>query len=312
VPLRGSLPPGAARPVPPSSQEEAENKFKEIAEAYDVLSDKEKREVYDRYGEEGLRGGMGEGSGPSAGPGGHTYVFRGDPHKIFQSFFGTSNPFAAFDEDGGMDGAPFGSFAAMFDGMGGLGGMGAARPSGPRKARPVMVDLKCSLEELYNGATKRMKVTRQRLQADGRTVRPEEKLLEINIKPGWKAGTKITFESEGDQAPGVIPADMTFVVAEKPHDRFKRSGNDLVFTAKVTLLEALTECTLSVRTLDDRVLSIPCSEVISPGYEKRVRGEGMPISKAPGTKGDLVIHFDIAFPRHIPDDKRTLLRRALG
>jgi DnaJ-class molecular chaperone len=142
-------------------------------------------------------------------------------------------------------------------------------------------------------------------------VKPEDKLLEVHVRPGWKAGTKVTFESEGDQAAGGVPADLAFGIEQKAHPRFSREGDDLVFRARVTLLQALTEYTLSVRTLDDRVISVACNEVVSPGYEQRVRGEGMPISKRPGARGDLIIRFDIVFPKHIPEAHRELLKRAL-
>ena len=81
----------------------AEEKFKEIAEAYDVLSDPKKREIYDKYGEEGLKGG-----GGGAGPDGNTfsYTFHGDPHETFRMFFGGEDPFASFFQFGGAHGGP--------------------------------------------------------------------------------------------------------------------------------------------------------------------------------------------------------------
>lgn len=122
--------------------------------------------------------------------------------------------------------------------MGGMGGMGGMRrQTGPRQSPPLnvrtrwspggilgqvadaeaggcgsyvrarvkQVDLQCSLEDLYAGTTKKMKITRQALNTDGKTTYPESKILTIDIKPGWKAGTKITFPKEGDQGPSIIP-----------------------------------------------------------------------------------------------------------
>ena len=83
----------------------AEEKFKEIAEAYDVLSDKKKRDVYDKYGEEGLSGRMGGGGG-STGNNNSSYKFHGDPNATFAEFFGTSNPFESFFNMPGMGGNP--------------------------------------------------------------------------------------------------------------------------------------------------------------------------------------------------------------
>ena len=66
-------------------------------------------------------------------------------------------------------------------------------------------------------------------------------MLTINVKPGWKSGTKITFQREGDQAPNKIPADIVFIIRDKPHALFKREGSDLKYTAKVSLKEVGTE-----------------------------------------------------------------------
>ena len=126
-----------------------------------------------------------------------------------------------------------------------------------------------------------------------------------------KKGTKITFQEKGDEHPGRIPADIIFVVDEKPHATFTRDGNDLVHTCKVSLREALTGTTVELQTLDGRVLRLPLKEIVSPGAQKVVANEGMPISKTPGSKGNLRIKFEVLFPRQLSDAQKEVLRQAL-
>ena len=123
-----------------------------------------------------------------------------------------------------------------------------------------------------------------------------EEILTIDVKPRWKKGTKVTFPEKGNEQPNVIAADLVFVIDEKPHDVFKRDGNDLIVTHKVPLADALTGTTVTVTTLDGRTLTISCNDIIFPGYEKVVPKEGMPIPKEPTKKGNLRIKFDIKFP----------------
>lgn len=87
-----------------------------------------------------------------------------------------------------------------------------------------------SLEDLYTGATKKLKISRLR------KGQKDEKVVEVTIKKGWKPGTKITFPGEGDEeASGAEPADIQFVIAEKPHPRFRRDGALLVPCTKSRL-----------------------------------------------------------------------------
>ena len=136
--------------------------------------------------------------------------------------------------------------------------------------------------------------------------------MTVEIKPGWKKGTKITFPEKGNQEPGIIPADVVFVVDEKPHALYKRDGNDLVVNQEITLLEALTGKIIDLITLDGRNLVIPLTDIVKPGAEVVVPNEGMPISKEAGRKGNLRVKFDVKYPSRLTAEQKSDLKRVLG
>ena len=178
----------------------AEDKFKEISEAYDVLGDKEKREVFDKYGEEGLKGVLRSDNGSNVHFGGpgfpKTFVFTsGHARDTFARAFGDDDEFA--DIIGGLGGFSFlndhrktpgfrsgGNDHLMFDGFSPL------KKKQKVQDPSIERDLTVTFEELSNGCTKKMKISRKVYDERG-TFRKEEKILTVNIKPGWKAGTKI-------------------------------------------------------------------------------------------------------------------------
>ena len=139
-----------------------------------------------------------------------------------------------------------------------------------------------------------------------------EEILTIDIKPGWKKGTKITFPEKGNERPNVTPADLVFIVDEKRHERFVRDGNDLVLSLNISLVEALTGYTAEVITLDGRSLSIPIDSIIHPTYEEVVPREGMPLPKDPSRKGNLRITFSLKFPTRLSSEQKTGVARLLG
>lgn len=104
---------------------------------------------------------------------------------------------------------------------------------------PIEHDLYVTLEEINKGCVKKMKISRRILQADG-TPKKEDKLVNIAIKPGWKSGTRVTFQKEGDQTHGKIPADIVFTIRDKPHTLYKREGSDVRYTARLTLKQVYT------------------------------------------------------------------------
>lgn len=306
----------------PDNKVVAEAKFKEISEAYEVLSDKQKRNIYDQVGEEGLKGNVPPNAGASGMggmPGGFSFNFGGmpgggaggggfqprDPNDIFsqfQSMFGGGGMGRGFGgnpmEDDDMSG---------FGGMPGMSGMGR-RP--PQKAAPVKHLLHVSLEDLYKGVTKKMRITRQRADASGKLV-PTPKVVEINVKAGWKAGTKITFPGEGDEGQGP-PADVVFEIAETKHPRFVRKGDDLIHKRTLTLTQALCGCKVQILGIDGSTIEADLSDLaLYPGFTKTIIGKGMPLSKQPGKFGNLILEVDVLFPKtKLTAEQKQLITQA--
>jgi DnaJ-class molecular chaperone len=295
--------------------EEAERKFKEISAAYEVLSDAEKRQNYDRFGLEGLKEGRG-------GPG-----FGGD--DIFSMFFGGGSPF----------------------------GGGGGRSQGPRRGQDVGHELRVTLEDLYNGKTKKLAIQRQvickkcngkggqgnpvkcsgcrgsgvqvRIQrmgpmvqqiqsqcrecggegeswankdrcpeCKGKKVGREKEILEVHIDKGMTNGQKIPFRGMADEEPGIEPGDVIIILREADHDVFTRKGNELFIKMKISLNESLTGFTRSIKTLDKRDIAITAvpGEFVQHEGIKVATGEGMPIYRNPFEKGNLVIQFEVEYP----------------
>jgi DnaJ family protein A protein 2 len=301
-------------------------KFKELAQAYEVLSDPEKREIYDQYGEDGIKEGLGGGGG-----GMH------DPFDIFQSFFGGSS----------------------------FGG-GSSRGRRQRRGEDVVHPLKVSLEDLFNGTTKKlslsrniicskcngkgsksgasakcsgcqgkgMKVTMRQIgpgmiqqmqhpcneckgtgetisdkdrctQCKGDKVVPEKRVLEVVVEKGMQNGQKITFAGEADEAPETITGDIVFVLQQKEHPKFKRKHDDLFVEHTISLTEALCGFQFVLTHLDGRRLLIKSNpgQVIKHDQYKAIDDEGMPMYQRPFMRGKLYIHFTVEFPDTLTADQ---------
>jgi DnaJ-class molecular chaperone len=283
-----------------ANKERATEMFKKIGEAYDVLSDPEKKKIYDQYGEEGLKGSSGDGfpggfgpGGPrivftTTGPGGTRFMFR-DPFQMFSEMFG-----------GDMFGQPSSSSRSHRP----------PAPSKPVKDPTITHELLMSLDELYTGAVKKMKIERNITTRTGSTSR-ESRLITLEIKPGYKAGTKFTFEQHGDEAPGHIPADVVFVVKERPHPVYTRDGNNLICRLPIPLSQALCGFELPLSYLCGQTKTIRHLDVLTPGEKMNITGGGMPLSKEPGKYGDLIIDFQIKFPSTLTDEQKRRLTALL-
>lgn len=281
-----------------------EHKFKEINAAYEILSDPEKRQKYDKYGLEGLQEGGGGGGGAE---------------DLFSMFFGG----------------------------------GSKRGSGPRRGEDVNHPLKVSLEDLYNGKTVKLAITRQVIvgeskvcnTCDGQGVvvemrqialgmvqqmqrrctdcsgegytckrKREREVLEVLVEKGMKHKQKITFRGKGDEKPNIEPGNINFVIQEKEHPVFKRKGADLLVVKTLSLQEALCGFEWKIEHLDGRDLVVRSrpGEVIKPETDDRrpfakiIPGEGMPSHGNPFVKGNLYVLFKIDFPADGELDDKTI------
>ncbi|XP_054262194.1 dnaJ homolog subfamily B member 13-like [Macrosteles quadrilineatus] len=268
------------------------DEFVLISEAYDVLSEPCRRALYDQYGEEGLKKGVPTSDGFIL-----PYVYHGDALRTFRDFFGTSNPYVDLVQ---KRFSPEELFAFPL-------GQGIRE-----KEPPLERSLALTLEEVFHGGVKKMKILRNVFEDDSEQITyPEEKILTIPIRRGLPVGSRFDFPEVGDQGHTIIPADVIFTIVDKPHPVFRRDGLDLLMESTISLTQALVGFTLPVVTIDQRTLQVPVTQVVSPDYIKVVEGEGMPDWQEPLRRGNLLISFKIEFPKYVPKSSKPLIIKAL-
>ncbi|KAJ5098131.1 hypothetical protein N7532_005132 [Penicillium argentinense] len=319
--------------VPEDERPAAESKFKSVQEAYEILYDDNKRQIYDTHGMSAFNGSGDPGMGGMPGD--------VDLDDLLAQMFGGM---------GGMGG-----------GMPGMGGMPGGMPGAgkPRRSRDEQQDYELSLEELYKGKTVKFYSTKNVIcslckgkggkekakakqcstcggvgvkefinqmggfltkqtqacttcsgqgsffspkdkckKCKGKKTTEEKKLIELYIPPGSREGDKIVLEGEADQVPDQEPGDIVFRLVQEEHEVFDRAGADLRATIDVTVAEALTGFSrVVIKHLDGRGIELthPAGKVLTPGQVLKVSGEGMPIKRS-DSKGDLYLVVNVKFP----------------
>jgi curved DNA-binding protein len=254
----------------------AEDRFKEVSEAYEVLRDPEKREKYDRLGENWRRG------DDVSGAAGF------DPRDF--DFGNGAGGGTRFDFGGGGFGG--GDFSDMFEGLFGARGGGRRGAGAGFSARggDHEATLELSLEEAARGGKKKISL------ADGRDY-------DVSIPPGVRDGQRIRLAGEGGEGLGGGPrGDLFLRVRIKPHPRFRRRGNDLETDLPVAPSEAALGATVPVKTLDGGTVQIKIPAGSSSGRKLRLRGQGMP-------GGDLYARVMIHVPKKLKKEERELYER---
>ena len=310
---------------------DSESRFKELNEAYSVLSDANKRAAYDRFGHAGVNG------GPSGGAQFH------DIHDVFNEVFGEA-------------------FADMFG--------GGRRPHGPRRGQDLRYDLEITLEQAYAGSTAEITVpasltceictgtgckpgtsptvcstcggmgrirasqgffaierTCPRCGGSGRMVLDpcsachgagqvrKERTLEVRIPPGVDDGARIRLAGEGDAGSGGGPrGDLYIFLSVRPHDLFERDGLDLLCTLPVPMCTAVLGGEIEAPCLarpeecaDDCRLTVKIPEGTQTGHKVRIKGRGMPSLRG-RQKGDLLVELFVETPTHLSARQKELMR----
>ncbi|KAJ0980607.1 hypothetical protein J5N97_008862 [Dioscorea zingiberensis] len=281
--------------------EEANKRFAEINNAYEVLTDREKRNIYDRYGEEGLKQHAASGGGRGGGM---------NIQDIFNNFFG------------------------------GGGGMEEEEEKIP-KGDDVIVELHASLEDLYMGGSLKVWREKNvikpapgkrrcncRNEVYHRQIAPgmfqqmteqvceqcpnvkyerEGDFITVDIEKGMQDGEEVVFHEDGEPIIDGEPGDLKFRIHTAPHDRFRREGNDLHMTVTISLLQALVGFEKAIPHLDEHLVEIGTKGITKPKEVRKFKGEGMPLHYS-NKKGDLYVTYEVLFPKSLTEDQKTKIK----
>jgi molecular chaperone DnaJ len=310
----------------------AEEKFKEISHAYDVLQDPQKRAAYDRYGHDAFtQGGMGGAGGGHAGAGG--FDFSGGFADIFEDLFG----------------------------MG--GGRSGGGNTGPARGSDLRYNLNITLEEAFKGKQETIKVTTAvacetcagtgaekgskpvtcttcngsgRIRAtqgfftvertcatcggNGKMIKNpckpcagsgrvrKEKTLSVSIPAGVEEGTRIRLSNEGEIGPrGGTAGDLYIFLSVKPHKLFERNGADIHCSVPIKMTDAALGGNIEIPTIDGAHVKVTIPEGTQHGHQMRLRGKGMTILRS-SARGDMYIHTLVETPVKLSKKQRELLK----
>ena len=299
----------------PDNKDEAENKFKEISEAYHVLSDPEKKDIYDKYGEEGLKN--------NPGFNGEEFTSADD---IFKMFFGRNNGFddnIFFEQkrtkksDPKIVSIPF-TLKDAYNGTkkkitlkikkicGDCNGVGGINPklcngcngSGikvmNRQVGPGMIQ---RIQTVCNVCSGNKKIIEHICKkCNGNKVELEDKQFILVLDIGMENEDKKIYDNSGDHLPGETVGDVIFVMKEEKHNLFKRIGNDLIYNHTITLGDSIIGGTITFNNINDEKITFKEDNIIKYNSYSIIKNKGMPIANSPNNFGDLYVKYDIIYP----------------
>ncbi|KAG0302560.1 DnaJ- protein scj1 [Dissophora globulifera] len=309
---------------------EAEEKFVEVAAAYEVLSDKDKKNIYDRYGEEGLKQQQGQGHGGG---------FH-DPFDIFAQFFGGGSRQHAEQERKGPEirvelevtlEELYSGKSIEFEVSKQIV-CPHCSGSGAKSSDDVVTCTGCQGQGvkivkhmLAPGMFQQFRQTCDQCGGKGKMIKEHcpvchgskvqrgSEQLTVVLDPGLADGSEIVFDREGDEDPDVVPGDVIFEVRTRPHSTFERRQDALYTYVTITLEQALLGFDLEITHLDGKSVKLTRGENVTPfGFVQTLKGQGMPVKDSRGDFGDMFVEYKIEFPETLSKDQRSLFATAFG
>lgn len=266
----------------------AEKKFKEISEAYAVLSDPDKRKQYDTYGSSGFHQRFSQED-----------IFRGfDINDILKQFgFGGGSSFrsAGGFHTGGRGGSPFEFFGQP--NMGGGCGGGGCGPQ-PVKGQDLTFELQISLEDVLNGAEKTIS-----LRSNG-----SPRNVNVKVPKGIEAGKRLRLTGKGNTSPSGGPAgDLYLKVNVAEHPDFVRDGDDLIQEKRIPFSQACLGSSVEVVTLEGKKFNVKVPAGVQQESKLRIKGHGLPTGPV-GDRGDLYVKIAIRIPKNLSEEQEAAVK----
>jgi curved DNA-binding protein len=258
----------------------AEEKFKEVSEAYEVLKDPEKRKKYDTLGSNWKRYQYADSKNSDEffrqyqGSGGQSYQYSGDLNDLFNNVGGFSDFFENFFGDASH----------------------GRRQAAPKKGSDYEAQLNITLEEALHG-------TQKQITIDG-------KKLKVKINPGMESGKKLRIRNEGSAGRhGGGKGDLYLKINIEKHPEFEKAEQDLIRQLDVDLYTAILGGNKEVKTLEGKRISV----VIPPGTESgkllRIKNHGMPKHNSPLQRGDLILRLNVKIPKDLTEEEIKLFKQ---
>ena len=257
----------------------AEEKFKQVSEAYAVLSDKEKRQQYDTFGSSGFQQRYSQED-----------IFKGFDMEDILRGFGLGGAGASAGRRGGGrkfsfgGGSPFGNFAGQ---------------EAPIKGSDLVYELPLTIQEVVLGASKQVSFQHG----------PQSENLTVKIPKGLISGKKLRISGKGEIGPYGGPAGDLYIKAKVLDDpMFNVKGHDLYITRSIKLTEAALGVTLAIPTIDGKELSLKIPAGVKHKTQMRLAGNGIPFMNEE-IRGDMYVQIDVQMPKHLTKEQKMLIEQ---